>query len=127
MKYDIFINTVAVLARVPREQAEVLAATTLQTLAERITEAEAHDLASELPKALQVPLRANRGPAEQFGIQEFVHRVAQRAGVDTAQALDAVRAVLTTVHEAVSHGEFQDIMAQLPQEFRDLVLPVTVH
>jgi uncharacterized protein (DUF2267 family) len=121
MKYDEFVDTVAVLARIPREQAASLTMTTLATLAERTTEDEAHDLASELPKALQVPLRGKRGPAEQFGLEECVHRVAQRAGVDNAQALEGVRAVLTTVHEAVSGGEFRDIMAQLPPEFRDLV------
>jgi uncharacterized protein (DUF2267 family) len=124
MKYDEFVDTVAILAGVPRDQAATLTMATLETLAERVTQDEAHDLASELPKALQVPLRGKRGPAEQFGLEEFIYRVSQRAGIDTAQAVDGVRAVLMTLHEAVSGGEFHDIMAQLPQEFRDLVPPV---
>jgi uncharacterized protein (DUF2267 family) len=121
MKYNEFIDTVAERAGVPGDRAAALATATLTTLAERISADEAHDLASELPKTFQGPLRRPPGAAEAFGLDEFVRRVAQRAGIDAAEARRGARAVLTTVREAVSGGEFRDLMAQLPPGFEDLV------
>jgi uncharacterized protein (DUF2267 family) len=43
--------------------------------------------------------------------------------VDAALALSGVRAVLTTLRDAVTHGEFDDVMSQLPKEFQELVQP----
>jgi uncharacterized protein (DUF2267 family) len=53
-----------------------------------------------------------------------VDRVAVRAGVDIALAADGVQAVFATLREAVTGGEFEDVMSQLPRDFRTIVEPV---
>ncbi|MEV4631534.1 DUF2267 domain-containing protein [Micromonospora sp. NPDC049523] len=124
MNYDTFVDMVAQRAGVDSDTAIDLSRGTLQTLADRLTGGEAIDLAAQLPQPLQALLRSPRDAAERFGAQEFVRRAAERASVDEAAARTGVRAVLTTVREAVTGGEFDDVMAQLPREFRDLVEPV---
>lgn len=117
-----FIDAVADRANTTADRAEVLARATLETLADRISGGEAEDLAAELPEPLQGSLR--RPPdkqAERFGLEQFVRRTADRAGVDTTQAKEGVRAVLTTVREAVSGSEFRDFMSELPKEYRDVI------
>jgi uncharacterized protein (DUF2267 family) len=114
-----FVGRVAERTGTPPERAEILARATLETLAERLTGGEAADLAAQLPVALQDPLRKRAESAEAFGLEEFVRRVSERARLDPAAATDRVSAVLMTVREAVSGGEFEDVLSQLPQEFRE--------
>jgi uncharacterized protein (DUF2267 family) len=47
--YQTFIDTEAQRAGLPKDQADLLARATLQTLADRITGGEAKDLAAQLP------------------------------------------------------------------------------
>ena len=124
MNYDTFIDMVAQRAGVDSEAAVDLTRGTLETLADRLTGGEAMDLAAQLPQPLQATMRNPADAAERFGAPEFIRRVGERAGVDEATARTGVRAVLTTVREAVTGGEFDDVMSQLPREFRDLVEPV---
>ncbi|MGV9255065.1 DUF2267 domain-containing protein [Streptomyces sp. NPDC003697] len=121
MDYDTFLNTVARRASVPPEKAEPLIRATLETLAERITRGEADDLASELPKPLKEPLVSPTPEAEAFGLDEFINRVSRRARVSPDEAREGVRAVLSTLRDAVSHGEFRHVMSQLPRDFEALV------
>jgi uncharacterized protein (DUF2267 family) len=121
VKYDELIEKVSERAGVPPDQAKVLTTATLQTLAERITGGEARDLAAQLPKAMQEPLRKTGEAAEAFSLDEFIRRVAERAGLQVTEARDGVRPVFTTSREAVSGGEFRDVLAQLPKEYRELV------
>ena len=120
MNYGEFIEKIAARARVNSDQAAVLSRATLETLAERLTGGEAGDLASQLPKPLQEPLRKKGENAQAFGLDEFISRVSQRSGWDTRRADEGMRAVLSTVREAVSGGEFRDVLGQLPKEFRDV-------
>jgi uncharacterized protein (DUF2267 family) len=76
-----------------------------------------------LPKPLKDEVLIKREEAEAFDVDEFVRRVAARAHVDEQTAHDGAVAVLTTVREAVTSGEFDDITSQLPQEYRELVGP----
>ncbi|WP_326558229.1 DUF2267 domain-containing protein [Micromonospora sp. NBC_01796] len=124
MNYDTFVDMVAQRAEVDSDTAVDLSRGTLQTLADRLTGGEAIDLAAQLPQPLQAVMRSPQDAAEPFGAQEFIGRVAERATVDETAARTGVRAVLTTVREAVTGGEFDDVMSQLPREFRDLVEPV---
>jgi uncharacterized protein (DUF2267 family) len=59
--------------------------------------------------------------AEPFGLGEFIDRIARRAGVTPEQAEVGARAVMRTLREAITEGEFKDMMAQLPEEFEQLV------
>ena len=45
------------------------------------------------------------------------------ADVDLDQAYSGVRAVFSTLRDAVSRGEFNDVLAQLPNEFQLLLEP----
>jgi uncharacterized protein (DUF2267 family) len=121
MKYGEFIKHVQERANVPKEEAELLTRLTLETLADRLAGGEPHDLASQLPKELQDYVRPSEKLTERFGVDEFIDRVARAAKIDGETARRGVRAVLTTVREAVTPGEWDDVMAQLPREYKDIV------
>jgi uncharacterized protein (DUF2267 family) len=109
-------------AGVPPRLAEDLIRATLRTLSERLTRGEADDLAAQLPKGIKGWLSGSSEPfAERFGLDEFVRRVAKRANMPPDEAKVGTEAVFTTLQEAVSGGEFKDVMSQLPDEFRELV------
>jgi uncharacterized protein (DUF2267 family) len=121
MEQDEFITKVGQRADVSLEAAGMLATATLQTLAERISGGEAEDLAAQLPTELKALLMGAEEPAQAFGADEFVRRVADRAGTDPDRATTGVRAVFATLREAVSRGEFDEITSQLPKDLRALV------
>jgi uncharacterized protein (DUF2267 family) len=120
MKYDEFIARVAENVGVPESEAGSLVRATLATLAERISGGEAQDLAAQLPPPLDSALVSARENAEAFDFEEFVQRTAERAGAGGDTAARAVVAVFATVGEAVSPGEFDDVLAQLPAGFHRL-------
>lgn len=96
---------------------------TLTALGERLTGNEAKDLAAQLPEELAEAL-PTRGPGERFGLDEFYRRVASREerDVNPAVAREHARVVLDVVLNAVSRGERDDVLAQLPAEYvADLV------
>jgi uncharacterized protein (DUF2267 family) len=116
-----FINEVARHAGVSTQQAETLTKAVLSALADRLTGGEADDIASQLPKGIKEAMLPTTPEAEPFGLSEFIERVARRAGVTGEQAEVGARAVMTTLREAITEGEFKDMMAQLPKEFEQLV------
>jgi uncharacterized protein (DUF2267 family) len=121
MDYDTFTRTAAERAGMTSDAMDLIERATLQTLAERITGGEAHDLASQLPKPLQQELMGADEPAEPFDVDEFVRRVAVRAGATPNEAWTGAAATLSTLSDAVTPGEFDDVVSQLPQEYRELV------
>ncbi|MEV0806877.1 DUF2267 domain-containing protein [Micromonospora sp. NPDC050200] len=125
MNYDTFVDQVARRARTSSERAVELTHATLETLTERLTGGEVLDLAIQLPAPLQLVLKPSPSveAAQRFGAAEFVARVGQRAGVDEAAARDGLRAVFITLREAVSGGEFDDVVTQLPRDYREMVEP----
>lgn len=120
MKYEEFIAHVATNAGLSEEQAATLTRATLSTLADRISGGEAQDLAAQLPAPLQSSLVSTKENAEAFGFDEFVARTAEAAGTDTDVAERAVDAVFATLREAVTPGEFDDVLGQLPSDFHRL-------
>jgi uncharacterized protein (DUF2267 family) len=125
MKYEEFISRVAESTGVAQAEAEALTRAALATLAERITGGEARDLAAQLPIPLQNPLLPAREEAEAFTFTEFARRTAERAGVDPAKAELGVDAVMATLRDAVTSGEFDDVLSQLPEDFKRLGTPRT--
>jgi uncharacterized protein (DUF2267 family) len=111
-------------AGVDERRAETVTGATLETLAERLSGGEAADLAAQLPKSLKEYLRPSDG-GEPFGLEDFKQRVAERAGLGASEVTDDIRAILTTVREAVSGGEFSDMIEQLPDEFWQLIEPTS--
>ncbi len=92
---------------------------TLETLSERITGGESRDLAEQLPGELQGPLQQAAEAAEDFSIEEFFQRVAEREGLDINKARNDVPAVMTVLREALTQGALDDVMAQLPANFNE--------
>ncbi|MEV1147573.1 DUF2267 domain-containing protein [Micromonospora sp. NPDC049799] len=123
MNYDTFIVQVARRTGSSSEQAVELTRATLETLADRLTGGEVLDLAAQLPQPLQVVVKGGGEAAERFGAAEFVARVAARAHVDEETARDAARAVFTTLREAITGAEFDDVAMQFPRDYRDVVEP----
>ncbi len=125
MHYITFVERVARRTGTSDERAAELTRATLATLAERLTGGEVLDLAAQLPKPLWRALNPHprTEAADRFGAAEFVARVARRADCDENVARDAVRAVFTTVREAITSGEFHDVVVQMPRDYRDMVEP----
>lgn len=126
MSYEDFVDAVAERAGLSAPQATAISHATLETLADRISGGEAADLAALLPDRLAEHLYkpASRESADPFGRGEFVRRVASRADVDVPVASAGIQAVFTTLREAVKLREFEDMVAQLPQDLGELLTPV---
>lgn len=125
MDYDTFVDQVARRTSTSSQRATELTQATLATLAERLTGGEVLDLAAQLPAPLRLPLRPtpDTEAAQRFGAAEFAARVAVRAGVEEPAARDAIRAVFITLREAITGGEFDELVVQLPRDYREMVEP----
>ncbi|MDQ1624062.1 MAG: hypothetical protein QOH19_2480 [Actinomycetota bacterium] len=122
MDFEQFVNLVANRADVAGwDRAQALINGTLRTLAERISGGEARDLAAQLPEEFKPSLSDAQETAETFTVDEFVRRVAERAGAGDDTALKGARAVMATVRDAVTSGEWDDIIAQLPKHYSELI------
>jgi uncharacterized protein (DUF2267 family) len=121
VKYEDFISAVADRTALPRNEAEELTRATLRVLAERISGGEAEDLKAQMPRQLQVDLIPPQENAEPFDADEFARRVSRRTGMNEADTGAGVLAVLATIRDAVTPGEFDDILSQLGREFAELV------
>ena len=122
MQYDEFIGQVQSRAHLAsRGEAERAAEATLKTLAERVAGGEAHHLSDQLPEPLARHVEeATVERAEEFSLDEFFQRVAQKEGVEPADAAFHARAVLEVWQEAVTAGQVEDVRSQLPQEYAPL-------
>lgn len=89
----------------------------LEVLAQRISPAEVKDLASQLPGPLGQVLDHATQQARSFGIEEFHRRVAERTHARPRTAQWDASAVLTTVADAVTGGELNQIISQLPSSY----------
>jgi uncharacterized protein (DUF2267 family) len=121
VEYSELLNRLEDEAGLDIEAAEQALAATLTTLAERISEEEAADLASQLPDELKAQLGRAVTGGEVFSADEFLRRVADReGGVSSEEARAHAEAVLGTLREAISGGEFEDILLQLPDDYLEL-------
>ena len=120
MNYETFETKVAQRAGVPPDRARALIRATLLTLGERLTRGEADDMASQLPEPVKEWLVSPTPEAERFGVDEFINRVAMRAGATREEAEAGVRAVFSVLRLAVTTGEWRDAMSQLPKDFEEL-------
>jgi uncharacterized protein (DUF2267 family) len=126
VNYAEFIEAVARRAQVPSDEAEAITRAALETLTDRITAGQASRIAGQLPVELREHLHKTTSAigaqiAESFGVDEFVERVAARAGVDVTMADAGMRAAFSTIGEAVSTDELQDMVSQLPKEFWEMI------
>lgn len=121
MQYNDFLSKVKTHANMQSdEQALNVTRATLETLSERIAGLEPKDLAAQLPEELKTYMK-NEGSGEQFDVNEFYNRVAKRANInDNNVAQQQTKAVMTTVAEAVTEGELNDVRDQLPDDYKTL-------
>ncbi|GAA2193807.1 DUF2267 domain-containing protein [Streptomyces bangladeshensis] len=102
------------------EEAEQISTAVLGVLATRITPEEADDLAAQLPAPLDDVLhRESTGP-QSLGREEFLRRVAEQTGARPRTAEWDASAVLSTVADAVSGGEVNHLLSQLPAGYAEL-------
>jgi uncharacterized protein (DUF2267 family) len=125
MKYEDFIEAVQDELGLSAEEATEAVDATLETLAERISVGEVEDLMSQLPRELHPALvrgsEESHGAARKMSLEEFVRELAEREGAPPDEAVDHARAVFKTLRRAVDEGEFEDVMAQLPDEYTVLL------
>jgi uncharacterized protein (DUF2267 family) len=126
MQYDQFVGQVQARARLA-DSGEATAAirATLETLGERIPEGLADNLAAQLPQEIGEHLRrtivlAGAGTGERFDRDEFIARIAERAGTHPPQAAFALRVVFEVLDEATQGGTMQHICDALPADLAQL-------
>jgi uncharacterized protein (DUF2267 family) len=117
-----FVKRVAERAGLDEQRARRAVEAVLETFGERIADGEARDLAVQLPDEFGEALTRPGGDPVKMPVDEFVHRVAEREGELDWLAREHVRAVLTTLREAVTVDEWDDTIAELPKEYDALVL-----
>lgn len=98
----------------------------LQVLRDRLTASEAAHLAAQLTHLLRGVYYEGYDPDRQPEmIRErdvFLARIAERAGLnDVSEAEEAVPACTRVLKEHITEGEFDDVLAQLPKEIRDML------
>lgn len=123
MRFPLFVEAVARRAELPADEAATVSRAVLQTLADRITADETTDLAAQLPDDVGGYLEP-AGTTTTGGAVDFLYRVAERAAVDPAVAEVGAVAVLATLRDTVTVGEFHDLVAQLPKGFDAMVDPI---
>jgi len=120
MDYDRFLALVQRTAEVDGELAERTTRATMETLAERLLPGETRDLAEQVPDELARWL-SPRGQRAAFDAEEFVRRVAEREGIDVATAEKHVKAVFYALSRAITRDEFDDMVSELPKDYRPLL------
>jgi uncharacterized protein (DUF2267 family) len=127
VQHDEFIGQVQARARLSsRGDAERATRATLETLAERIPEGLADNVAAQLPHEIGEHLRrtivyGGVGTGERFDAREFVRRVSERSGTDEPQAAFLLRVVCEFVDEATTGTLSRKVAPSLPDDLRGLV------
>lgn len=120
MRYDEFLAKVREHGEyTDQTEADLATRTVLTLLGRRLVEGERKDLAAQLPAELQDAV-LTAAPQETFGVEEFLRRVAQKLSATEETARWDASAVLTTLAEAVSGGEVNQILTQLPAGYAPL-------
>lgn len=120
MQHDEFAGQVQQRTEQPsRAHAIRVTRAVLGTLGERLQPGEAKDLAGPLPMEIdQFLLAADSG--QRFDHREFVHRVAEVAGVEEPDAARYAQEVLAVVNETVYASEMQEVYVNLPDDYDPL-------
>ncbi|MET8307313.1 DUF2267 domain-containing protein [Micromonospora sp. NPDC005173] len=124
MNYAEFLEAVGKRAGMPAAEAAKIVGATLTTLSEGVSGGEARYLATQLPEGLRGYLHKDVDFAEQIDLVEFLNEVGVRAGTDDERTAEGARAVLTTLREAVSAEDLENLESELPKDFRRLLRPV---
>ncbi|MEV4656832.1 DUF2267 domain-containing protein [Micromonospora sp. NPDC049301] len=124
MNYAEFLEAVGKRAGMPAAEAAKFVGATLTTLSEGVSGGEARHLATQVPEELRGYLHKDVDFAERLDLVEFLNEVGVRAGTDDERPVEGVRAVLTTLREAVSPEDLESLESELPKDIRQLLHPV---
>jgi uncharacterized protein (DUF2267 family) len=121
VKFEEFIRKVGERAGIPdRFEAEKTSVVVVQALCDRLTGKEANDLLAQLPEMFNDMIVVSPA-ALPITVDGLVGRVAEELGISSEEARSRIRAVFATLREAVTPGEFQDVLEQLDPEYADLL------
>jgi uncharacterized protein (DUF2267 family) len=124
LSIEAFLGRVGRRAGLDPAEARRATEAVLETLGERIAEGSVDDMSLRLPAELRPALKRAKtlgpGPARRMRVDEFLRRVADRAGVPAPLAAVYARAVFVTLREALGDKEFFDIVVQLPGDYDEL-------
>jgi uncharacterized protein (DUF2267 family) len=116
--YDEFVLRVAKREGVDETTAERHARAVFATLGRSIDPGELGDLIAELPEDFGPLVAEAQGRFDELmPADEFVRRVAERAGLDFDAAGRAVEAILQTLAERLAPGEVDDLNTRLARAF----------
>lgn len=120
MHYDEFVAKVRDRGEYTnRAEAEQAIRAVLGLLGQRLARSEAKDLAAQMPGELQDVLLAAE-PGGAFGVQGFLRRLAEQLPATEETARWDASAVLTTVAEAVTGGQLNQLLSVLQSGYAEL-------
>jgi uncharacterized protein (DUF2267 family) len=121
MNHDEIVKRVQGRAAIAdRSEAEGTTIEVLQELCDRLSGQEARDLLAQLPGELQRAVIVSPSPLP-IDHDAFIANIARELSLSEAEAWKRIRAVVSTLREAVSWGEFQDVLEELDPQYADFV------
>ena len=121
MSYDEIIERVQERAGIEdRSAAEETTIAVLQELCDRLSGKEARDLLAQLPGELQTAVIVSPSPLP-VDHDTFIANIGRELGISDEEARKLIRAVVSTLREAVTWGEFQDVLEELDPEYADFL------
>jgi len=121
MKYGDFIGHVQHKCRVGTQGEAVKAVrSTLETLGERMFSNEKEHLMSQLPEEIGYYLSQTE-KNEKYDLNEFYEKVSEKEGTDMPIAVHHARSVMSVVKEAVTPGQWRNLLYELPEEYAPLL------
>ncbi len=108
------------------QEADQATRVVLLALADTLSPKEAHDMASQLPKEYRDLVMGRLGEPghtpQKMSWQSLVGRVQSELDLEKPeQAEHVTRSVFTALKEAISPGEIEDILPELPLELQETV------
>jgi uncharacterized protein (DUF2267 family) len=101
------------------EEADRVTRTVLRQLGQRLGTHAPH-LAAQLPRELKDAVASGDGNAPSHGIHAFLHELSGQLNATEETAKWDASAVLSTTADAVSGGELNQILSQLPAAYAPL-------
>ena len=121
MQFDDFISRVQEQAGLDtREESIMLTRAVLETLGERLDRKVRNGIEAQLPNELKEFLLAREEHSGEYDLQEFYNRIGARADLTYEDAKQRTRQVLSVLRQAVASGEIEDVLGDLPPEYREL-------
>jgi uncharacterized protein (DUF2267 family) len=112
------------LGGLPRRDAYQVLRSFLHVLRDRLTVDEAVQLGSQLPTLIRGIYYEAWDPSKnpvKLKRDEFVERFSRGLTLDEVPPEEALRAAARTLRQHITEGEFEDVLASLPAQLRELL------